>query len=561
MATNDDPAVRDERLIRLAEAITDDAVVDWAAQRQQAPDLAGPLANLQMLARIADVRQGGAGGGAGAALTGTAWGPLEIRGVIGEGSYGTVYRAHDPQLQRDVALKLLREDRVGLGHARRVLAEARLMARVRHPNVLVIHGADEHDGRVGFWTDLLAGETLEQRLAAGEVLGAGEAAAVGRELCRALGAVHGAGLVHGDVKAANVMRDRDGNFVLMDFGSGSEHRGDDDGGPISGTPLALAPELLNGGAASPATDVYALGVLLYRLVTGRYPVEAASIAELRQRHAEGASRPLLDLRPDLPADFARAVEGALIGDPAGRYRSAGAFERALARASGAAREHGPRWWAGLGVIALLAVVALAVALRGSRLPVPTPGTTAPLTATTTFLRTAAGADEALVAGALVRPGDAMCLEVQLGQPATVYVLNEDRQGDVFVLFPIAQTDARNPLAADRPQRLPGTWQGRALTWQVTEGQGEERFLVVAAGDPISWLEAQLADLAAPRRDRRVDATRPAEPGGTPDRGLGVVTESASPAAAAPSTLGGIVARLATREDVWYSELTLYNVGR
>ncbi len=548
----------DDRLIRLAEAITDEVAVDWSAQTQQAPELAGRLAGLRMLARIADANQAVAADAARQEPGATAWGPLLIREVIGEGSYGTVYRAHDPCLQRDVALKLLRHDRVGRDHARRVLAEARLMASVRHPNVLVVHGADEHDGHAGFWTDLLEGETLEQRLAAGEVLGAGEAILVGRELCRALGAVHRAGLVHGDVKAANVMRDLDGRIVLMDFGSGSKDHGSGDGGPISGTPLALAPELLAGGTPSPTTDVYALGVLLYRLVSGQYPVTASSLAELRQRHAQGEGRPLLDLRPDLPVAFVHAVEGALTADPTLRHRTAGAFERALAEADQTPKANGWRWWMTVIAVAVVAVTGAALLLREGRDPSrPAP----PLTATTEFLRTDGGVDEALAAGALVRPGDAMCLSLQLGRTAHVYVLNEDRRGDVYVLFPLAQSDLRNPLPADRPQRLPGTWQGRALTWQVTAGRGEERFLVVAAREPVAWLEAQLASFASPRRDRAVEARPAAGAPPIPERGVGAVAESAPADAAPAATLAALVARLAMMEDVWYSEMTLYNGGR
>ncbi|MBE0567604.1 MAG: serine/threonine protein kinase, partial [Krumholzibacteria bacterium] len=338
---------------KVAAAITDEIAVDWTAARRDHPDLAPELDGLRLLERIGTVFRAPA-----AVPAGESWGPLRIGDRLGAGAYGTVYRAFDPQLQREVALKLLRDDLPGGGlHARRILAEARLMARVRHPNVLVIHGADEHDGRVGFWTDLLDGVTLEQRLADGTILGAGEAAACGRELCRALAAVHAAGLVHGDVKAANVMRDSRGRIVLMDFGAGTENAAAPAGaGFFSGTPLVLAPEILAGGAHSAAGDLYSLGVLLYRLVTGRYPVEADTIADLKQAHAAGRRTPLLDRRPDLPAGFVQAVETALAADPARRWTSAGQMERALATdpAGAGATRRGRRRV--LGIIAAAAAV-------------------------------------------------------------------------------------------------------------------------------------------------------------------------------------------------------------
>lgn len=107
-----------------------------------------------------------------------------------------------------MALKLRRED--GEESDRRYMEEARRLARVHHSNVLIVHGADVRDGRVGLWTELIEGETLEERLATGGALGAPEAIAIGRDLCHALAAIHGHGLLHGDVKTSNVMRERGG---------------------------------------------------------------------------------------------------------------------------------------------------------------------------------------------------------------------------------------------------------------------------------------------------------------------------------------------------------------
>src|SRR5262249_31995320 len=137
------------------------------------------------------------------------WGPLRILERIGQGGFGEIYRAFDPTLQREVALKLLRPDRAGAGaagqvvDAERILAEARRLATIRHPNILTIYGADRHDGRAGYWTDLVRGKTLEQELAEQGPRGSEEAALVGIKVCQALAAVHAAGLVHQDVKTEN----------------------------------------------------------------------------------------------------------------------------------------------------------------------------------------------------------------------------------------------------------------------------------------------------------------------------------------------------------------------
>ena len=147
--------------------------------------------------------------------------------------------------------------------------EARRLARLRHEHVVQVYGAEEHDGRVGLWTELVRGESLEQLVADRGPLGAREAALVGLDVCAALAAVHGAGLVHRDVKAQNVMREAGGRVVLMDFGTGEDLAGTS---RLVGTPFYLAPEIFRGQKASVQSDLYSVGVLLFYLVTGKFPV-------------------------------------------------------------------------------------------------------------------------------------------------------------------------------------------------------------------------------------------------------------------------------------------------
>src|SRR5687768_3591096 len=249
------------------------------------------------------------------------WGHLLLRKKIGEGAFGEVYHAHDTWLDHPVALKLLKPNLASRDFSARMLHEARKLARVRHHNVVTVHGADSHNGRVGFWMDLIEGGTLAELVAQGR-LSAGEAAYIGQEVCLALAAVHQAKMVHRDVKAQNVMRASDGGrIILMDFGAGEFI--DDRLGSAGrqGTPLYLAPEILAGEPATARTDIYAVGVLLYYLVTGTFPVRGASFAALAEAHARGERRRLRDGRPDLPDSFVAIVERALAADPIRRFAS------------------------------------------------------------------------------------------------------------------------------------------------------------------------------------------------------------------------------------------------
>ena len=341
------PADRSKLLLRIARSVSDREPVEWESELEGAPDLLETLGRLRTLQTLASVHEHAAGmrlaaasdvappsGGAVPEATAAAaqerpgglakWGPLEILESLGRGGFGHVYRAYDPLLEREVALKLWRRG----GGASRLLAEARALARVRHPNLPVVHGADEHGGWLGMWTDLVRGRTLEDLLAAHGPLGAREVALTGVEVCRALTAVHAAGLVHRDVKTSNVMREETGRVVLLDFGLAVEAAASatERGG---GTPPSMAPELLRGEHATPSSDLYALGVLLYRLATGALPYDARTPAEVAGKQARGERVELHHRRPDLPDAFVRVVDRALGPTAGSRHSSAEAMERAL----------------------------------------------------------------------------------------------------------------------------------------------------------------------------------------------------------------------------------------
>lgn len=256
----------------------------------------------------------------------TRWGHLEIREEIGRGTSGTVYRAWDTRLAREVALKLFDPDSASTDAA---IEEGRLLARLHHPHIVNVYGADTVDGVSGLWMELVQGDSLDDVVARDGTMSVEEALLVGIDLAGALAAVHAAGMLHRDVKARNVVRQRGGRLVLMDFGAG--HDPNQGAGLVGGvgTPLYMAPEVLAGAPASVQSDIYGLGVLLYHLVTGSYPVTAVDLAGLEAAHRAGPLRRLVDQRPDMPAAACDVIERACAPSPGLRYGHSQEMEAAL----------------------------------------------------------------------------------------------------------------------------------------------------------------------------------------------------------------------------------------
>lgn len=339
-----DPAPAHARLGWLAEAAVDAREVDWDQEATSAPSGAegavirqlGVLAGIGRMFRVSDEEeawdQSTTTTGPAASVTtcgegSMSWGPFAIRATLGEGTFGTVYRAWESELDRHVALKILHK--VDARAAGRLVEEARLLARIRHPNIVTIYGADRFEGQVGFWMELVDGRTLRQLQKEQGTCSAQEAVLFGLDLCRALAAVHHAGFLHCDVKAQNVMREAGGRTVLMDFGAAALQQA---GNRVGGTPLYMAPERLEGSAPTVRSDLYSVGVLLYYLVSGTFPVEGRTIDELRTAHARRRQR-LRDVRSDLPASFVRVIDAVTAVRPDDRPDSAGALEALLERAA------------------------------------------------------------------------------------------------------------------------------------------------------------------------------------------------------------------------------------
>lgn len=316
-------ADRHRRIKDLADAILDGTPVDWpAAETGTSEAERRVIENLRLLSAVANVHRQAPPGTPGDHSACPRWGHLRLLERIGGGSFGEVYRAWDTRLDREVALKLIpAQGGPDDSQALSILNEARLLARVRHPGVVTIHDAQQIADRVGLCMEFVRGRTIEQRLEQEGALDAHEAVDLGVELCRALATVHGAGLLHRDIKAQNVVLADDGRIVLMDFGTG---RRLDDASPndLAGTPLYLAPEVFQRQPATVRSDIYSLGVLLYHVLTGEYPVHARTVTELCEVHARQERRRLRDARPDLSAALAAVVDRALDPQPARRHGSA-----------------------------------------------------------------------------------------------------------------------------------------------------------------------------------------------------------------------------------------------
>lgn len=344
-------AVDDGVLADLAGAILDGRPVDWASAAETAEASERPLLDqLRLLSAVADLHR---------VARVEQWGHLRVLERIGRGAFGEVYRAWDTRLDREVALKLLPAEPAhgeadGSLAADSIIHEGRLLARVRHSNVVTIYGAERIEDRVGLWMELVKGRTLEQTLEQGKVFSADEAVEIGIELCHAMTAVHAAGLVHRDIKANNVMLAEDGRVVLMDFGTGRE-LADRSAAGLAGTPLYLAPEVLQGEDATVRSDIYSVGVLLYHLLTGSYPVRARGLRDLRLAHERLERTALRTERPDVPAKLAGIVERAIDPQPARRYESAGLLAVDLQ----ALRPRHKRWTRGLSLAACLALMVVA----------------------------------------------------------------------------------------------------------------------------------------------------------------------------------------------------------
>ena len=256
---------------------------------------------------------------------GDAFGDYRVLERLGEGAMGTVYKASRDGEATPVALKLVKAEFATDGlYRQRFLHEARAASEVSHPNLVNVVDAGEVDGRQYLAMRLVSGRPLDQVVKAKELLAPPTAAKLALQIGDALDALHARGVMHRDVKAANILLQEDGSAALTDFGlaKGTGYEGLTAVGQIVGTIEYLAPERITGQEAAPASDLYALGCVIYETLVGKTPFAGKGPMGTAFGHLEEVPPDPCGVREDVSPAFARAVLTALAKDPAERPATA-----------------------------------------------------------------------------------------------------------------------------------------------------------------------------------------------------------------------------------------------
>lgn len=262
-------------------------------------------------------------------------GVYRILGRLGGGGMGEVFRAEEASLAREVAIKVMRSDVASRpGYRDRFLREARTAAAVRHDNVVPIYYVGDEGGTVYIVMPVLEGESLENRLKRGGALPVGEAARIGQEAAEGLAAAHLKGLVHRDVKPANLWLEApQGRVKVLDFGLAREVDADDGltlPGGVFGSPAYMAPEQASGEAIDHRADLFGLGAVLYRCMTGVPAFQGKSVTAILRAVAEQTPTPPHEVNPRVPPPLSLLIMRLLAKNPADRPVSALAVAHELA---------------------------------------------------------------------------------------------------------------------------------------------------------------------------------------------------------------------------------------
>lgn len=261
----------------------------------------------------------------------TSLGKYALRAVLGRGGMGVVYEAWDPSLNRSLAVKLLEHvGEIPPEAITRFRREAQIVAALNHPNIVTIYELGEENGAPFIAMELVRGSSLSELIGRRIVWTLAEKTRVIADLCLALQCAHDAGIIHRDVKPANIMISVNGQVKLLDFGvahlagSSLTHTHD-----LLGTPAYIPPEVVQGGPIDARSDVYSLCATLYEWMTLRPPFEARQLDALLWKILHERPTPMRRACPDCPASFSAVVEQGLAKDPAARPQAAADLRRAL----------------------------------------------------------------------------------------------------------------------------------------------------------------------------------------------------------------------------------------
>ncbi len=477
-------------------------------------------------------------------------GRFRVLEVLGIGGMGIVLRAHDPDLRREIALKVMRAEFADNPAAReRFLNEARAMAAVKDDHVITIHDVGTINAMPFMAMELLHGQALHHRLERCQRLPWPEVVQIGIETARGLAAAHARGLIHRDIKPSNLfLEERPGagpvewreRVMILDFGLVREIACDQSLSPegtVMGTPAYMAPEQARGEPVDGRTDLFSLGCVLYELVTGRKPFEGRDAFQILLQIANHQPTPPLRLNQEMPGTLSRLIEEMLAKERDQRPASA---PEVISRLLAIDLETGPavananhaslpalpqrevptpfpdaptvnvaptrsgnrRWWlalAGLGVITLAGLAAWGLGFgRQPAGELPLRGELIVRVRTQANHKPEAqiGVDPLAVP---VREDELLQLEARLNQPAYVYLLWVDGKGEVTPLYPwnpdgklihktlAAPPPAQKPEAVVRNPRRESKW------WPIDDTEGLDTMLLLARKSPLP-VAISLADL-------------------------------------------------------------------
>ena len=263
-------------------------------------------------------------------------GRYQILERIGKGAMATVYKAYDPSIDRTLAIKFLHQDLcVDEEQRTRFLREAKAAGGLAHPNIVTIYDVGEIEGRPYIAMELLDGVTLSEVIKPGAGLPGRDVAIIALQLARALDYAHSKGIFHRDIKPSNIMRLKGGDTVkVTDFGIAHVDGGDHQQtrvGTVLGTPHYMSPEQAMGAKVDGRSDLFSVGVVMYQLLTGRVPFEAASLVTLAHKIAKEEPTPIAKLRRDAMPALRRIVERCLKKEPDKRFQTGQELATALGK--------------------------------------------------------------------------------------------------------------------------------------------------------------------------------------------------------------------------------------
>ncbi|HKD35028.1 MAG TPA: protein kinase [Gaiellaceae bacterium] len=257
----------------------------------------------------------------------------ELEELVGSGGMSSVYRAHDSLLERHVALKVMHEQLLGEGdQVERFRREARLAAQLSHPNIVTVIDRGEQQGRQFIVFEYVEGENLKALIERESPLPEREAIRVALQVAEGLSFAHAHGLVHRDVKPQNVLLTEDGRAKVTDFGiarSTEVHHGLTRTGTVMGTSDYISPEQARGGQVDASSDIYALGAVLYELLTGDVPFHGDNFVSVAMRHINDPPPSVREQRPELSPRLDAAIRRAMAKDPDDRFPTMDAFAAEL----------------------------------------------------------------------------------------------------------------------------------------------------------------------------------------------------------------------------------------